>query len=1119
MIKKQAALVLLMGLILPALLLGKSINITPLGEWGHGHYYSVFPKGNYAYCHSSLDQLDIIDISNPANPCLAGEYEPGKRIGKMMAAGNYLYLWLNNHGLSVVDITEPLKPREIGNYLYDEGIRYLSISGNYLFFGESMEISVLDISNPALPSFKKKYDLEHQIDNIFIEGTTAYMNGQAGTVNVMDISNPLNMTELGHIELPKGHRLLSIDVKDNLAAISLLDSESVDCEIINYFSHFYTVDLSNLQDPVLLSHKRIDYEIRGLIFYGEMIYASNNNTNLGIIELEDKKFAKFTNFPTTGNAFQFKIVGTYLYLADGIGGLQIFNISSPAEPVEIGNFSYSDYYNSLLHIGNYLYAAGYNNGLLILDTSNPAVPEPVETIKSLKINDMVLNGKYLHVTGIDNTVKTLDVSNPVSPKVVDSLDIGTSVESIELMGNYLIMLAPEKTLFAVDISNPAAMVQIGSFEWEYSIHTFCVDGTNIYLRDHNRIAILDGSNPRQFRLSGAVTMPFIFADFYVSGDYALCCTRNSFNYFLKVYDISNPPVPIEKWCYPMDRLKTFDVKENYAYVTHLSGIFVLDITTFHSPRIAGFSKDFQECDRTVACDNILVTRDNKKFYFSKFNPVSTPPQLLVDKYKIDLGVIVGNYSGLDYSERVYIKKFGEGKVNWRAQPSRDDQYWLGVDNDSGTDNGFIEIYLKKAIVGPDRPIGIVFIQSSEAVNAPVSIEVKVIAKYLSDNESPFGEFSTPIYGVTVSGSVPFTGWALDDQGIKEIAIYRETLHGLAPVGHGIQVEGARGDIVTLYPGYPMLTRAGWGYMMLTNMLPDGDGQYRFHAIATDWYGKQTTLGVKTVTVNNRDAKRPFGAIDTPEQGGMAEGNQYVNFGWALTPQPAKIYESGEGISVWLDGVNLGQPVYNVYRKDIASLFPGYANSQAAGGYFYLDTTAYENGLHTISWLVKDNRYNQDGVGSRYFMIQNEASQASTVQDTGGGMISAEQLEHIRRAEECFEPVEAVTGYNDEPLQPVEWNEAEERVIVIPELGRVELHLGAPVTSGFLKWGENYSPLPPGSTLDKEKGIFYFQPGVGYVGDYIFEFFFKPSPHSPELEKKQIKLRIKPRFESQNKSRK
>ena len=240
----------------------------------------------------------------------------------------------------------------------------------------------------------------------------------------------------------------------------------------------------------------------------------------------------------------------------------------------------------------------------------------------------------------------------------------------------------------------------------------------------------------------------------------------------------------------------------------------------------------------------------------------------------------------------------------------------------------------------------------------------------SSSEKPFGSFDTPIDGSTVASSIAVTGWALDDNGIENVKIYREQGNTLIYIGDAMLVEGARPDVAAAYPGYPNNTRAGWGYMMLTNFLPNsGNGTFVIHAIATDTVGKSNTLGSKTILCDNANAVKPFGTIDTPIQGGEATGSSFINWGWVLTPQPNSIPTDGSTIKVWVDGVSLGNPTYNIYRSDIATLFPGYANSDGAIGYFYLDTTQYASGVHTIQWTATDSGGNSDGIGSRYFSIK------------------------------------------------------------------------------------------------------------------------------------------------------
>ncbi len=131
-----------------------------------------------------------------------------------------------------------------------------------------------------------------------------------------------------------------------------------------------------------------------------------------------------------------------------------------------------------------------------------------------------------------------------------------------------------------------------------------------------------------------------------------------------------------------------------------------------------------------------------------------------------------------------------------------------------------------------------------------------------------------------------------------------------------------------------------------------------------------TGGFRSSESNAVKPVKPFGAIDIPAHGGEASGSAYRCQGWVLTPLPNKIPEDGSTINVYIDGINVGNATYNFYREDIATIFPGFTNSNGAGAYFDFDTTSYENGIHSINWSVTDDAGNTDGIGSRYFVIQN-----------------------------------------------------------------------------------------------------------------------------------------------------
>jgi hypothetical protein len=287
--------------------------------------------------------------------------------------------------------------------------------------------------------------------------------------------------------------------------------------------------------------------------------------------------------------------------------------------------------------------------------------------------------------------------------------------------------------------------------------------------------------------------------------------------------------------------------------------------------------------------------------------------------------------------------------------------------------------------------------------------------------------------------------------------------GLVYIGNAVFVKGARPDVASAYPAYPRADTAGWGYMLLTNLMPaGGNGGFRLYAIAEDTSGRRTTLGWKDIVSDNASSAKPFGTIDTPAQGGLVSGSAYANFGWALTPPPKEIPRDGSTMWVWVDSLPVGHPVYNQFRQDIYDLFPGYLNRDGAVGYYYLDTTKLSNGMHTIAWSVVDNAGESQGIGSRYFEVENVGG------EVGGAFFGGMYVE------------------DQSGLLRIEMEGEKEREV--EELDYVEVKLRGEGGERFVGWGEDVTQgLPVGSTLEEKKGIFHWRIGPGFLGRHVLHF--------------------------------
>jgi hypothetical protein len=348
---------------------------------------------------------------------------------------------------------------------------------------------------------------------------------------------------------------------------------------------------------------------------------------------------------------------------------------------------------------------------------------------------------------------------------------------------------------------------------------------------------------------------------------------------------------------------------------------------------------------------------------------AAPPVLTLSRTSLNFG-----YSGslVTDAQTVALAFTGTSGVSWTASS---DQPNITVSPASGTGNAVLRI---TATAGLSGAVTV----SAPSVNGSGQVQVNVASAVPG---IPYGSFDTPANDTTgIAGAIPVTGWALDDIEVASVGIWRDPIgdeptesNGLVFVGDATFVDGSRPDVQALYPNAPLNYRSGWGYMLLSNFLPNsggaagpGNGTYILHAIAVNRTGGSNYLATRSVTVDNAQASKPFGTIDTPAQGATISGNAYVNFGWALTQSGYDIPVDGSTMTVMVDGVAMGHPTYNQYRSDIANFFPGLANSNGAVGFFYLDTTKLTNGVHTISWVVYDNQGRNDGIGSRYFTVEN-----------------------------------------------------------------------------------------------------------------------------------------------------
>ena len=489
------------------------------------------------------------------------------------------------------------------------------------------------------------------------------------------------------------------------------------------------------------------------------------------------------------------------------------------------------------------------------------------------------------------------------------------------------------------------------------------------------------------------------------------------------------------------------------------------------------------------------------------------PAMSLDKPSLQFGATTAGAGLLQKTgaQTVRLSQSAAGTVTWTATSNVP---WMTVSPASGSGSATLTVNVVSAagLPGAGAISGAVnFAFTGAGVSSgPVTVGLNIYP--VGTAVAASGALDTPANGITgVTGSIAVTGWAIDDIEVTQVRILRDAVAGepagLIPIGTAVFVDGARSDIAALFPSLPRPTRAGWGYLMLTNFLPNlGNGTFRIHAYADDADGHSTLLGSRTITCTNSSATAPFGAIDTPDQGATVSGAVYNNFGWVLAPGTALAYPPHGTVTVLIDGVPVGSPSGWVSRSDLTGLFPvaAYPGIANALGVAAIDTTTLANGLHTIAWIVTADNGQSAGIGSRFFTVQNAgAALEEGLADTTS----------IDAAPQDRSAIAARRGYDLAlPFRSLAVGASGRTTLHGEELDRFEIALGHSVASetltGYLRTSDGFAPLPAGSQLDPIAGVFTWQPGVGFVQAYDLVFVRRAGGHA--VSRQEVRIVINPK---------
>lgn len=189
----------------------------------------------------------------------------------------------------------------------------------------------------------------------------AFVTARENGMYLVDISDPANPSLIVGWR-PQGE--------------SLEDAAYIGNGIIAVSAHgdgVHFVDVSQPDPPELLGTFDDVQNCWELAYDGEsLLYIADGNGGLAIVDVSDET-ELVSRIETSGNAIDVKIEGDICAVAVGASGVDLFDVSDPAELVLLSNFDTKTYAGHIGFDGDIVAVADWNE-LLIYDVSDPAEP-------------------------------------------------------------------------------------------------------------------------------------------------------------------------------------------------------------------------------------------------------------------------------------------------------------------------------------------------------------------------------------------------------------------------------------------------------------------------------------------------------------------------------------------------------------------------------------------------------------------------------------------------------------------------------------------------------------------------------------------------------------------------
>ncbi|MEW6078043.1 MAG: hypothetical protein AB1724_09545 [Thermodesulfobacteriota bacterium] len=455
--------------------------------------------------------LQVIDVSDPANPLMAGQAELPptfadlKRVQSLTLAGDYVYVADLYNGMVVFDISNPATP-EIEAVCYIPSALDVAVSGNYAYLvcaGYGLQVvninpETFTPERDSLPIVAYcQYDgsLTKAI-SVEVSANYAYIGDVDLGLLVADISSPedINNNSLvgQYFNDAQGTYRLYLDSANQTVYVGDCRKGLQKVDVSNPASLNFLAGVNDTGTPA-------DAEAVFVDAASSYVFAVDDDPSSGgmsegvriffaVVSEDYVTFLLKGMFPTNGEASDIYYLNGYLFVADGSAGLKIIDpglsadTAGPVNPVLKGSCPITGgNANGVFVIDGYAYVASGTGGLKVVDVSDPALPTVVGEIAGTDVSDarkVIVRADYAFVADGWNGLKVVDISDKSRPVLTgqyyiedgdDLDDIPGCAYDVSIVGTLAYVAAGNEGFYilnVLDTTNPSWLANYSAQPYE-----------------------------------------------------------------------------------------------------------------------------------------------------------------------------------------------------------------------------------------------------------------------------------------------------------------------------------------------------------------------------------------------------------------------------------------------------------------------------------------------------------------------------------------------------------------------------------------------------------------------------------------------------------------------------